>query len=136
MPTPLALSSAVLAIRFALREALVAPVAPAAHVTLTHINSRARLHRQDAMSAPTLRCSATVGVDDRDRGGCIKLERLRGVWMGSGRVGSVKDVINNEARYMFHYPYCGSLQPPPESGLTPSYNGCADDGTVNPPVNN
>jgi hypothetical protein len=34
------------------------------------------------------------------------------------------------------YPYCGSFQPPPESGLAPSHNDWADGVTVNPPVNN
>ncbi|KAF5363531.1 hypothetical protein D9756_000561 [Leucocoprinus leucothites] len=48
----------------------------------------------------------------------------------------VKAVINNEARYVSEYPYCGSFQPPPESGLAPSHNDWADGVTVNPPVNN
>ncbi|KAJ7615933.1 hypothetical protein FB45DRAFT_841582 [Roridomyces roridus] len=48
----------------------------------------------------------------------------------------VKAVINNEARYVAQYPYCGSFQPPPESGLAPSFNGAAVGVTVNPPVNN
>ncbi|KAF5321078.1 hypothetical protein D9619_000858 [Psilocybe cf. subviscida] len=48
----------------------------------------------------------------------------------------VKAVINNEARYVAEYPYCGSFQPPPESGLAPSHNDWADGVTVNPPVNN
>ncbi|KAJ6488892.1 Six-hairpin glycosidase-like protein [Mycena sanguinolenta] len=48
----------------------------------------------------------------------------------------VKAVINNEARYVTAYPYCGSFQPPPESGLAPSHNDWADGVTVNPPVNN
>ncbi|KAF8897341.1 Six-hairpin glycosidase-like protein [Infundibulicybe gibba] len=48
----------------------------------------------------------------------------------------VKAVINNEARYVAQYPYCGSFQPPPESGLAPSHNDWADGVTVNPPVNN
>ncbi|KAK7056062.1 Six-hairpin glycosidase-like protein [Favolaschia claudopus] len=48
----------------------------------------------------------------------------------------VKAVINNEARYVSQYPYCGSFQPPPESGLAPSHNDWADGVTVNPPVNN
>jgi hypothetical protein len=30
------------------------------------------------------------------------------------------------------YPYCGSFQPPPESGLAPSHNDWADGVTVNP----
>ncbi|KAJ7026363.1 Six-hairpin glycosidase-like protein [Mycena alexandri] len=42
----------------------------------------------------------------------------------------VKAVINNEARYVSQYPYCGSFQPPPESGLAPSHNDWAD-GPVN-----
>ncbi|KAF5387780.1 hypothetical protein D9615_000219 [Tricholomella constricta] len=48
----------------------------------------------------------------------------------------VKAVINNEARYVAEYPYCGAFQPPPESGLRPSHNDWADGVTVNPPVNN
>ncbi|KIJ70269.1 glycoside hydrolase family 125 protein [Hydnomerulius pinastri MD-312] len=48
----------------------------------------------------------------------------------------VKAVINNEARYVTEYPYCGSFQPPPESGLAPSHNDWADGVVVNPPVNN
>ncbi|KAJ7048385.1 hypothetical protein C8F01DRAFT_1282717 [Mycena amicta] len=48
----------------------------------------------------------------------------------------VRAVINNEARYVAQYPYCGSFQPPPESGLAPSHNDWADGVTVNPPVNN
>ncbi|KAJ7636299.1 Six-hairpin glycosidase-like protein [Roridomyces roridus] len=48
----------------------------------------------------------------------------------------VKAVINNEARYVSEYPYCGAFQPPAESGLAPSHNDWADGVTVNPPVNN
>ncbi|KAF7344688.1 hypothetical protein MVEN_01629100 [Mycena venus] len=48
----------------------------------------------------------------------------------------VKAVINNEARYVSAFPYCGSFQPPPESGLAPSHNSFADLVTVDPPVNN
>ncbi|KAK5991941.1 Meiotically up-regulated gene protein [Cladobotryum mycophilum] len=48
----------------------------------------------------------------------------------------VKAVINTEARYISQYPYCGSFQPPPESGLAPSHNDWADKVNVNPPVNN
>ncbi|THG98569.1 hypothetical protein EW026_g3652 [Hermanssonia centrifuga] len=48
----------------------------------------------------------------------------------------VKAVINNEARYVSQFPYCGAFQPPPESGLAPSHNDWADGVTVNPPVNN
>ncbi|KAI0650006.1 Six-hairpin glycosidase-like protein [Trametes meyenii] len=48
----------------------------------------------------------------------------------------VKAVINNEARYVSQYPYCGAFQPPPESGLAPSHNDWADGVIVNPPVNN
>ncbi|KAJ7451490.1 Six-hairpin glycosidase-like protein [Mycena galericulata] len=48
----------------------------------------------------------------------------------------VKAVINNEARYVAEYPYCGAFQPPPESGLPPSHNEWADGVTVNPLVNN
>ncbi|KAH7887907.1 Six-hairpin glycosidase-like protein [Phlebopus sp. FC_14] len=48
----------------------------------------------------------------------------------------VKAVINNEARYVTQYPYCGAFQPPPESGLAPSHNDWADNVVVNPPVDN
>ncbi|KAL6306634.1 Six-hairpin glycosidase-like protein [Sparassis latifolia] len=48
----------------------------------------------------------------------------------------VKAVINNEARYVSQYPYCGAFQPPPESGLSPTVNGYAIDVLVNPPVDN
>ncbi|CAE6488470.1 unnamed protein product [Rhizoctonia solani] len=48
----------------------------------------------------------------------------------------VKAVINNEARYIAEYPYCGAFQPPPESGLNPTVNEWALGVTVNPPVNN
>ncbi|KAF9483987.1 hypothetical protein BDN70DRAFT_798797 [Pholiota conissans] len=48
----------------------------------------------------------------------------------------VKAVINNEARYVSQYPYCGAFQPPPESGLAPSHNDWADGVKVNPPVSN
>lgn len=48
----------------------------------------------------------------------------------------VKAVINNEARYVSQYPYCGAFQPPPESGLGPSVNDWALGVIVNPPVNN
>ncbi|KIK95139.1 glycoside hydrolase family 125 protein [Paxillus rubicundulus Ve08.2h10] len=48
----------------------------------------------------------------------------------------VKAVINNEARYVSEYPYCGAFQPPPESNLPPSHNDWADGVVVNPPVNN
>ncbi|KAL0580537.1 hypothetical protein V5O48_001441 [Marasmius crinis-equi] len=48
----------------------------------------------------------------------------------------VKAVINNEARYVSEYPYCGAFQPPPESGLAPTHNDWADKVIVNPPVDN
>ncbi|KAF9469076.1 Six-hairpin glycosidase-like protein [Collybia nuda] len=48
----------------------------------------------------------------------------------------VRAVINNEARYVAQFPYCGAFQPPPESGLSPSHNDWADGVTVNPPVDN
>ncbi|CUA76677.1 Meiotically up-regulated gene 157 protein [Schizosaccharomyces pombe 972h-] [Rhizoctonia solani] len=48
----------------------------------------------------------------------------------------VKAVINNEARYIAEYPYCGAFQPPPESGLNPTVNEWALGVTVNPPVDN
>jgi len=48
----------------------------------------------------------------------------------------VKAVINNEARYVSEYPYCGAFQPPPESGLAPTVNGAAYLVEVNPPVSN
>jgi uncharacterized protein len=44
----------------------------------------------------------------------------------------VKAVINNEAQYIKNFPYCGSFQPPPESGLKPSHNDWQDGVTVNP----
>jgi meiotically up-regulated gene 157 (Mug157) protein len=44
----------------------------------------------------------------------------------------VKAVINNEARYIKEYPYCGSFQPPPESGLSTTHNDWHDGVTVNP----
>ncbi|KAF8076196.1 Six-hairpin glycosidase-like protein [Lyophyllum atratum] len=44
----------------------------------------------------------------------------------------VKGVINNEARYVAEYPYCGAFQPPPESGLRPTHNDWADGVKVNP----
>ncbi|ELU43062.1 DUF1237 domain-containing protein [Rhizoctonia solani AG-1 IA] len=47
----------------------------------------------------------------------------------------VKAVINNEARYIAEYPYCGAFQPPPESGLKPTVNDWALGVTVNPYVN-
>lgn len=46
----------------------------------------------------------------------------------------VKAVINNEARYVSQYPYCGAFQPPPESGLSPTVNDYATGVTVNPCV--
>lgn len=46
----------------------------------------------------------------------------------------VKAVINNEARYVSQFPYCGAFQPPPESGLPTSHNDWADGVTVNPYV--
>jgi hypothetical protein len=47
----------------------------------------------------------------------------------------VKAIINSEARYISQYPYCGSFQPPPESGLAPTHNDWADLVVVNPSVN-
>lgn len=44
----------------------------------------------------------------------------------------VKAIINNEARYVSEYPYCGAFQPPPESGLSPSVNDWAIGVIVNP----
>ncbi|EJD53887.1 hypothetical protein AURDEDRAFT_110595 [Auricularia subglabra TFB-10046 SS5] len=46
----------------------------------------------------------------------------------------VKAVINNEARYIKQYPYCGAFQPPPESGLPTTHNDWNDGVTVNPPI--
>lgn len=46
----------------------------------------------------------------------------------------VKAVINNEARYVAQFPYCGAFQPPPESGLATSRNEWAENVIVNPPV--
>lgn len=48
----------------------------------------------------------------------------------------VKAVINTESRYIAKYPYCGSFQPPPESGLKPTVNDYAVKVDVNPPVDN
>ncbi|KAG6010039.1 hypothetical protein E4U21_000481 [Claviceps maximensis] len=48
----------------------------------------------------------------------------------------VKAVINTESRYISQYPYCGSFQPPPESGLAPTVNDWAVKVNVNPPVDN
>ncbi|KAK2594317.1 hypothetical protein QQS21_007962 [Conoideocrella luteorostrata] len=48
----------------------------------------------------------------------------------------VKAVINTESRYISAYPYCGSFQPPPESGLKPTVNDYALKVNVNPPVDN
>ncbi|KAG5912872.1 hypothetical protein E4U53_005117, partial [Claviceps sorghi] len=48
----------------------------------------------------------------------------------------VKAVINTESRYISKYPYCGSFQPPPESGLQPTVNDWALNVAVNPPVDN
>ncbi|KZT37646.1 hypothetical protein SISSUDRAFT_1062661 [Sistotremastrum suecicum HHB10207 ss-3] len=48
----------------------------------------------------------------------------------------VKAIINTEARWIAEYPYCGAFQPPPESGLSPTFNPWAAGVTVNPPVNN
>ncbi|OAA47904.1 DUF1237 domain protein [Metarhizium rileyi] len=48
----------------------------------------------------------------------------------------VKAVINTESRYIYQYPYCGSFQPPPESGLKPTVNDYATKVNVNPPVDN
>ncbi|KAJ7436822.1 Six-hairpin glycosidase-like protein [Mycena latifolia] len=53
-----------------------------------------------------------------------------------GLAALVKGVINNEARYVAAYPYCGAFQPPPESGLPLSHNDYADGVTVSPPVDN
>ncbi|KAG5987053.1 hypothetical protein E4U43_005251, partial [Claviceps pusilla] len=46
----------------------------------------------------------------------------------------VKAVINTESRYISQYPYCGSFQPPAESGLAPTLNDYAVKVNVNPPV--
>ena len=43
-------------------------------------------------------------------------------------------VINTEARWIAAYPYCGSFQPPPESGLPPTHNSWHDGVEVNPVV--
>jgi len=48
----------------------------------------------------------------------------------------VRAVINNEAHYIKHFPYCGAFQPPPESGLEPTENPWALGVKVNPPVDN
>ncbi|KAG9004221.1 hypothetical protein FRB94_002577 [Tulasnella sp. JGI-2019a] len=46
----------------------------------------------------------------------------------------VKAIIHTEARWISEYPYCGAFQPPPESGLRPTWNPWAEGVTVNPPV--
>ncbi|ORX39562.1 DUF1237 domain protein [Kockovaella imperatae] len=48
----------------------------------------------------------------------------------------VKAVINTEARYIHQFPYCGAFQPPPESGLAPTFNEYAYKVDIHPPVDN
>lgn len=65
----------------------------------------------------------------------LQLIHYRGVLSQSKDLQSLfRAVINTEARWIAAYPYCGSFQPPPESGLPPTRNPWHDGVKVHPEV--